>query len=376
MSSQIVSRRPTPTIKKVLRACTVAAIVLFILLQVVMRRSRQKPVQVRLKSDAEIAKIAPSRDSYPCLLAERSKESLRVALTTCLPALHNDSAVEEYEVDLRSGRFTLRQTDLFVADSMPLALTRGYRLWDDRPRAFGIGANHAYDIFPYGDRFPYTYMELLLGDGVTVHYDRISEGTSYLDDVKEHRGTGNTAFQNSRIAWNGDHWDLTFRDGSIYRFPEAYYAKRGVDGALVGMRNPQGQEIHFLRDAAHNLKSITSPNGHSIQFAYDGSNRTTRALADVGGSVDYSYDPRGRLVEVGKNGSPVWRYWYDETGMTRVQHGGREDVVVNHYVRGRIASITIGSGRTYHFDYLYGPKGKVVETLVIDPAGNQSVLRF
>jgi hypothetical protein len=74
-------------------------------------------------------------------------------VTTCLPALHNDAAIEQYEVDLRSGRFTLRQTDMFVPDNMPLTLTRGYRLWDQQSRAFGVGGNHVYDIFPYGDRF-------------------------------------------------------------------------------------------------------------------------------------------------------------------------------------------------------------------------------
>jgi YD repeat-containing protein len=258
---------------------------------------------------------------------------------------------------------------------MPLALTRGYRLWD-RVRAFGIGGNHPYDMFPYGDRFPYTYMKLLLGDGVTVHYDRISQGTSYIDDVKEHRGNAETMFQNSRIAWNRDHWDMTFHDGTLYRFPEAYNAKRGADGALVGMRNPQGQEIRFVRDAVHNLKSLTSPAHHAIQFAYDDSNRIVDASDDVGDSVHYSYDQDGRLTEVQKNGTLLWRYSYDETGMTSVEGVGTNNVALNSYERGRLASMTIGKRGTYHFDYLFGPKGKVVETWVIDPAGNKTSLKF
>jgi YD repeat-containing protein len=366
---------PTRRTNQVLRVCTVAAIVAFIVLQIVIRHSRNKPIVVRFKSQAELARIPLSHDSYPCLLVERSGQELRANLTTCAPALHNDSVIEQYEVDLRSGRFTLRQTDLFVADSMPLALTRGYRLWD-RVRAFGIGGNHPYDMFPYGDRFPYTYMEVLLGDGVTVHYDRITEGSSYIDDVKEHRGTANTVFQNSRIAWNRDHWDMTFRDGTLYRFPEAYNAKRGAEAALVGMRNPQGQEITLVRDAAHNLKSITSPAHHAIQLAYDDSNRIVDASDDAGDSVHYSYDLGGRLAEVRKNGKPLWRYSYDETGMTSVERIGTETVLNNRYSRGRMASLTIGKARTYSFDYLFEPKNRVVETLVVAPDGNRRVYRF
>ena len=365
-----------PPIKYVLRLCTVAAVLAFIVLQIVVRRSRGSPPRVQLKSESQIARIGLSQDSYPCLLVERSGQRLQSSLTNCLPALHNDAAIEQYEVDLRSGRFTLRQTDVFVPDNMPLTLTRGYRLWDQQSRAFGVGGNHVYDIFPYGDRFPYTFMELLLADGVRVHYDRISEGTSYVDDVNEHRGTSNSVFENSQIAWNHDHWDLTFRNGTLFRFPEAYYAKRGADGALVGMRNPAGEEIRFFRDNLRNLKSVTSPHGHWIHFAYDSRNRILEATDDGGSSISYSYDSSGRLADVKRKGTVLWRYSYDEIGMTSVGRGGPEIVIVNRYARGRIASITIENSHTYRFDYLFGPKGNVIETRVTDPDGNATALRF
>lgn len=105
-----------------------------------------------------------------------------------LAALNNDASIEQCEVDLRSGMFRLRKTDLFVPDSMPLALTRAYRLWDNPSRAFEIGGNHSCDIFAYGDHFPYAYMHLYLGDGTNFHYVRISDGTSYVDFVAGHTG--------------------------------------------------------------------------------------------------------------------------------------------------------------------------------------------
>jgi YD repeat-containing protein len=362
-------------IKTVLRVLTLTAAVVFLLVQIVVRHYEGV---VRLKSEVERAKLPLAVDSYPCLLVSRAKpsESLHAVLQQCSPALNNDAEIEQYEVDLRSGIFTLRKTDLFIPDTMPLALTRAYRLWDPHSRAFGIGGNHPYDIFPYGDQFPYTYMELLLGDGTTVHYDRISKGTSFSNFLAEHRGSPNVVFQNSVVGWNVDHWDMKFPDGTIFRFPEAYHAQRGAVSALVGMRNPQGEEIKMVRDAKHNLTSITSPHNHQIRFAYDDSDRMIEASDDAGNILRYSYDQNGRLIEVQENSRMQWRYGYDSTGMSAIQDASERDIVVNQYSRGRIASVTLGENNVYHFNYLVTPRGRVDETMVTDPSGKEVTFRF
>jgi YD repeat-containing protein len=380
-SSLTPNKRPTPKLKKALRLLTFSVIGFYILLQIGVRYLRyraSRPVVVRLKSEVELAKLPISTDAYPCLLIERAApaQSLQVSIRQCSPALHNDGNVEQYEVDLRSGLFLLRKTDLFVPDTMPLALTRGYHLWDKHSRAFGIGSNHAYDIFPFGDRFPYTYMELALCDGRQVHSSRISEGTSYKDDVEEHRGTPPTVFDRSQIRWNVDHWDMTFQDGTLYRFPEAYYAKRPVDGALVGMRSPSGDEIKFDRDARHNLKSLISPHGHQIQFTYDDGDRVIQAADDAGHVVSYSYDPDGRLSEVREDGHIVWRYLYRFRRMTAVQDSTGNDILVIEYKGGRTSRIIQQWTSTYHFDYVETPAGQVQETTVTDPSGKKTVFKF
>lgn len=356
---------------------TLSAVVLFIVLRILVWRFAGT---VRFKSQAELAKLPVSADSYPCLLVERASasEPLRSALRQCSTALNNDGVIEQYEVDLRSGCFVVRNTDLFVADSMPLALTRAYRLWDPHSRAFGLGGNQPYDIFPYGDQFPYTYMELQLGDGSTVHYDRISKGTGYADFVAEHNGVPPLIFQKSRMQWNGDHWDLRFQDGTLFRFPEAYHAKRGVVGALVHMRSAQGEEIKFVRDAAHNLKSITSPHNHRLDFEYDGSDRITRAADDSGNVASYSYDQNGRLTDVSQNGRLRWHYLYDQFGMTGIQDGAGKGVIASEYGqrRGRIGSLTLENKSTYQFYYLVDQRGRVEETTVTDPSGKTTTFRF
>jgi YD repeat-containing protein len=363
-------------VKTIVRIFTLTGVVLFILLAVLVRRFGG--TTVRLKSAAELAKLPIAVDSYPCLRVARanSSEPLVAVLQQCSPALNNDADIEQYEVDLRAGRFTLRKTDLFVSDNLALALTRAYRQWDDKSRAFGIGGNDSYDIFPYGDHFPYTYMELFLGDGETVHYDRISNGTSFSDFLAEHNGRPPLIFQKSQIGWNRDHWDMHFADGTIYRFPEAYGAKRGVDGALVGMRSPKGQEIKFVRDARHNLISLTSPGNHQIKFGYDGQDRIVDAMDDQENEVNYSYETSGRLAEVRDKGGLRWRFFYDAYGMTKVQDARGHDILVNQYSLWRVSRMTLRDAGTYQFHYLVNRRGVVEETMVTDPGGKESTFRF
>jgi YD repeat-containing protein len=268
------------------------------------------------------------------------------------------------------------QTDMFISDSIPLVLTRGYWQWYSGSEAFGAGAGLAYDIHPFGDRFPYTYMKLELPDGDQIPYHRISQGTSFLDDVQEHTGTPPTVFDKSRIWWNRDHWDMSFPDGTMYRFPEAYYAKRSAQAALVGMRDPAGNEVKFVRDKSGNLTRVTSPGGHWIKFDYDTQNRIPSAEDDSGRGVAYSYDEQGRLAEVSRGQSTVWRYSYDSSGMTAIQDATRRTILTIHYKGGRIESLRLADGRTYQFDYLFNQRGDVVETRVRDPKGKFTTFRF
>jgi hypothetical protein len=39
------------------------------------------------------------------------------------PTVRHDSAVNEFQVDLHSGMFLLRQTDIFIPDVIPVSLT-------------------------------------------------------------------------------------------------------------------------------------------------------------------------------------------------------------------------------------------------------------
>lgn len=102
-------------------------------------------------------------------------------------------------VDLGTGLFVYRKTDLSLSDIIPIALTRIYRQDDIFSRPFGLGTTHPYELFLVGDQYAYTYAELILPDGGRLRYNRISPGIDHVDAVMEHTGTP-TRFYKSTLT--------------------------------------------------------------------------------------------------------------------------------------------------------------------------------
>jgi YD repeat-containing protein len=264
---------------------------------VILHKPAPNPVKVELLPFPD---SPPTWDgSYPYLVispigVESGHLQFKSAIKLIKPSLQQDSPVNEFSVDLHSGRFVLRQTDLFVPDVMPLTLTRTYVIWNPYSRAFGTGANHPYDICPTGTRFPYTYQNLNLEDGFEVYMPRISKGTGYADAVFRHAQTG-SEFYGAQDAWNGNGWTLTLRDGRKIIFPEAYFAKNFAQGAPIEMHDTDGHRIQLKRDKVRNLEELLSPGGHTITFKYDSADRIIEADDDAGHVRNYSYDSSGHL---------------------------------------------------------------------------------
>jgi hypothetical protein len=59
-------------------------------------------------------------------------------------------------VDLATGLFVYRKTDLVLPDVVPIVLTRTYRP-ADQSRSMGLGMRHSYDMFLVGDATSFTY---------------------------------------------------------------------------------------------------------------------------------------------------------------------------------------------------------------------------
>jgi YD repeat-containing protein len=295
-------------------------------------------------------------------LGQGSKRTFRHSLQTNLITIQHNAPVDAFEVDMRSGLFVLRQTDLFIKDAMPLCLTRTYRPWDKQIRAFGMGTSHPYELTEYGSRFPYTYTDLVLEDYETVHFERISKGTGFADAIYEHTATA-SEFYGARIVWNGNGWTVTLRDGRVLLLPEAYNAKTPTQAAVVEMRNARGQRIKFDRDpVTRNLRHLTSPGGRAITFEYNRAGQVSSVTDDLGNGADYYYDSEKRLYAVSRTDGHAYRFAYDHDKMTTISdEKGAILLEIDYNEYDRVEEERAGDGRTYRFRYVWDQKGTSVE---------------
>jgi len=214
-----------------------------------------RPVKVELLPFSNVPPVwdgsQPWLISSPIAGSKPTKFKTEVAMVK--PTVVHDSPVNEFVLNLRNGNFKVLQTDLFVPDVVPLCLTRAYYAWNFSSHAFGVGTNHPYDICPTGTRFPYTHMSLNLEDGYQVYMPRISKGTGYADAVFGH-DRSSSEFFGAQVAWNGNGWTMTFRDGRKIYFPEAYHAKNFAQGAAVEIVDAEGHRIQLKRNSARNLE--------------------------------------------------------------------------------------------------------------------------
>jgi YD repeat-containing protein len=273
-------------------------------------------------------------------------------------------------VDLGTGLFVLNNTDLQLPDVLPITLQRTYRQNDTISRSFGIGTSQAYDILIVGTTHPYTYVDIIMPDGARVHYDRISTGTSYSDAIYEHTSSG-TAFFKSRIAWNGDGWNLDLKDGSRIVFPDAESSERPAQAAATRLQDRYGNVIKLVRNNDGDLTQITSPNGRWIALTYDATHRVTQARDNIDRVVQYTYDTAGRLWKVTDVQGGVTEYTYDAADRMRTIKDARGIVyLTNEYDDGgRVITQTQADGSTFHFGYTLNGTGGITQTEVTNPRG-------
>ena len=343
------------------------------------------PVKVEL---LPFSTTPPAWDgSYPYLIitpvAGSKKPEFNSAIAMVPPTVRHDSPVNEFDVDLHTGRFILRQTDLFVPDAMPLSLTRTYIAWDNHIRAFGEATNHPYDICPTGTRFPYTYSDLNLEDGRQVHFPRISKGTGYADNVERHSETS-SEFYGALLAWNGNGWTLTFRDGRKFYFPDSYYATNYAQGAPTLIEDSQGRHIELKRDAKRNLEALISPSGHTITFKYDSADRIVEAKDDLGNVRQYFYGRSGHVEAVSDATHVLYRFeyaplireaGYDPWLLTRVLDSDWNVLLENQYLWGRVSQQKLADGKVFRYEYKLNDR-EVLQTTVTLPSGEKKLFTF
>ncbi|HUY81515.1 MAG TPA: DUF6531 domain-containing protein [Acidobacteriaceae bacterium] len=333
--------------------------------QAVARAALRELVQTKLHGEAPAATLD---GTYPCMLTALNAPKEKPELTRCSTPTSHKGAVDQVEVDLRFGAFEVRQTDLEVNDVFDVPLTRTYNSVDwvggNRVEEFGKNTNHPYDAALLGTRNPYTFMDLMLADGESVYYERVSPGTGYADAVYQHTETS-TRFYKSTINWNGNGWTLRLTDGEEIFFPESFSAKNLAQGAATEIKDAQGNKLELKRDGQRNLMEIQTPHGHWIKFTYDGGPRIAKAEDDAGHWAKYTYNRAGMLTDVVDSDGQARHYNYQGSWMTEILDGQGHVLVQNTYANDVLTQQTYPNGKVYKYAYTWSRNGEYTLTATI-----------
>ena len=290
-------------------------------------------------------------------------------------------------VSLTTGIFTFDETDLYLPDVLPIALTRSYNSRDPEVRPFGRGMTHPFAIFQHSE-LQFEEADLYLPDGGKIHYVKHPDsGGQWFTTIFEHTATP-TAFYKSTIKFVGAVWHLTLKDGTVYIFGHA--------APLQAIRDRHGNQItltwsetNFFGAGTGNITRITSPNGRWIELTYyAGTNRIYQAKDNIGRTVTYVYDVNGNLTSVTDPMNHVTSYTYDASNrMTGIRppnlQGTQLNLVTNEYTTAVDAPTPVGwvkkqthaDGGVYQFAYTVA-NGKSTQTDVTDPLGHVRRVTF
>ncbi|MEV7090535.1 RHS repeat-associated core domain-containing protein [Streptomyces sp. NPDC093085] len=275
-------------------------------------------------------------------------------------------------VELSTGMLTDSRTDLAVPDALgSIDVSRTYWQGDTRKRAFGIGRDLSYNAFLHAEK-QYEEVDLYLPGGAKVHFVRTSAGTGYRDAVFEPLDTS-SAFRGTKILDVDGHWELQFRDGAAWVFPQ--YA------ALQEIRDRHGNTTKLTRLSGNRgeLTRITGPSGRWISLSYDAEHRVSSAKDNTGRTTRYTYDTSGRLETVTDPAGKASRYEYD--GTTNRIAGAVDARGITYMTNtfdadGRVKVQTLTEGAKYAFEYTQTGAGKVTSATVTQPGGSVRRVEF
>ena len=272
--------------------------------------------------------------------------------------------------EMATGLFPYRRTDLVIPDTIPIVIERTYRQGDSNSYSFGVGTTSIYDVRLWSEH-NYKEADLVLPDGATVLYKRISAGEGYLE--AEYKATGTSSiFCDSILKWHDGGWNLTLTNGITYVF--------GEDAPLQAIRNRQGQQLTITREGGTlgNITQITSPHGKWVKFTYDSSNRITEIKDNGGRTLKYAYNKAGLVEAATDPAGRTTKYEYDGSGdMTSVTDPrGNKYLETEYESHDRVSKQKLANGGTYEFSYTTGESGKVESTTITEPDGSKRKVTF
>jgi YD repeat-containing protein len=332
-----------------------------------------------LESDAEVRADLHVENGDPCFIlrhyADPARDHAETGTVSNCSGYYKELNLETVQIDLRYGLLLDQRTDFLTTDKLPLELTRVLRTQDSRSRAFGIGGTHNLNVFLVGDKWPFTWMDLVLEHGGRSHFRRSNWGFGYWDVRYSNRDTNRSEFSGSNIEWAWPGWRLE-RAGTTYLFPDGNGAGRPEQTALSSIRSYNQSQITLHRDGAGNLMLAHSSFGSELAFQYDSAYRVIEIDQKGGGQVRYSYDTSGHLIRVTDANQRVVEYGYDPQGrLNRVAQDGKTICSLQYDEADRVTSETLADGTTYNFHYV-ARKDRVAFVDIFDSAGPRRRLQL
>lgn len=206
-------------------------------------------------------------------------------------------------IDLFTGQFFYKQTDIVITDIVPIQVGRHYRPRDTRKREFGIGTAGGFAYRLHNPGNSYATVDLVLPNGSRLEFVRVS-GSGFSGTWRH--TASRTAFAGAQMRTINDSagygYRVTLRDGSQLHFSN-------FGGRLQWMRDRFGNRTTYAYEAGL-VSRITSPSGRFVEFDYDTQNRVQAARDHIGRQVTYGYNEAGLLDTVTYPDQTTERYEY------------------------------------------------------------------
>jgi YD repeat-containing protein len=196
-------------------------------------------------------------------------------------------------VNLFTGQFDYADHDTFLSDVIPIDITRTYSSLDVNRRAFGIGMTHAYDVFLFSQN-QWQEVDVILATGTRVHFVRMSPGTDANSAIFQSSAPGR--WRSALIVRNPSRagWDLLFRTGERWFFPQFQ--------PLTEIADRNGSVVRIVREGNNGTSGkvvqVVSPHGRNVNFTYNAAGLVSTISDNIGRTFTYSYDDAGHLTAV------------------------------------------------------------------------------
>ena len=230
---------------------------------------------------------------------EKEDEELDKRMSKALAALkggdHEYMQQSADPVNLSTGNFLYKKTDLVIRGIPELSFTRHYNSVDEREGIFGRGWSHSHEMHLIQEEESLT---VVLEDGEEQTFVKKKDGTCH--------GSGTTAVLRNRDGA----WEYRTRDGKRTMFDadgNSIRESHGDRGAIVRSwtegrlervtRESDGMSLYLSYDEEGHLSGIQDDTGRSITYSYEGEQLALVQGAD-GTETGYRYDAGGNLEEV------------------------------------------------------------------------------